>query len=80
MSSSTLPKKYLLTTAEFAASIGRQPKTIRNWRANGLGPRPTHLSPNDVGYDPADIEVWIRALKRTGDVKLVPFAADGDAK
>jgi DNA-binding transcriptional MerR regulator len=83
VSSSTLPKatKYLLTTAEFAESIGVKPKTVRNWRAKGLGPRPTRLSINDVRYDPADVEGWVREVKRAGSLEGAGAGfADSDAK
>lgn len=78
MSSVTLPKdRYLLKTAEFAKAIGSSPKTVRNWRLAGLGPRPTRLSASDVRYTPEDIEAWVRAVKKAGSVQAVPF--DGGA-
>lgn len=79
MTSTVTPKKYLLRTAELAAAIGASPKTVRNWRTQGYGPRYVRLSPNDVRYDPADIEAWIAAVKRTGSVKAVPLAGAVDA-
>ncbi len=76
---STVTKtKYLLTTAEFAESVGVLPKTARNWRTQGFGPRYVRLSPNDVRYRPSDVEAWIAAVDRAGSIRAVPFRTDAD--
>ncbi|GEE02258.1 hypothetical protein nbrc107696_27040 [Gordonia spumicola] len=77
--STTTPKKFLLTTAELAESIGVAPKTVRNWRTQGLGPAFVRLSPNDVRYDPADVAEWIAAVKRSGSIKAAPLTTGGAA-
>lgn len=75
MSASTLPKKLklALSTAEAAEAIGVHVKTLRNWRAMGLGPAPTRLSPSQVVYRVEDIDAWLRAVKKAGSMRAVPF-------
>lgn len=63
------PAQFALSTAETAASIGVAAKTLRNWRAEGLGPRPTRLGGNQVVYRPADIERWLDVVQSKGSVK-----------
>lgn len=71
--SSAVPIKFLLTTAELAESIGVSPRTLRNWRAKGLGPVPTRLSPKDVRYAVDDVQEWIKSVKRADSAQDVSF-------
>lgn len=71
--SSAVPIKFLLTPAELAAGIGVSPKTLRNWRAKGLGPVPTRLSPKDVRYAVDDVQEWIKSVKRADSAQDVSF-------
>ena len=76
--SSAVPIKFLLTPAELAAGIGVSPKTLRNWRAKGLGPVPTRLSPKDVRYAVDDVQEWIKSVKRADSAQYVSLFP-GDA-
>lgn len=76
--SSAASIKFLLTTAEFAESISVSPRTVRNWRAQGLGPVPTRLSSKDVRYAVDDVQEWLKAVKRAPSAQYVSLFP-GDA-
>lgn len=50
----------LLTNEQVAALLKRSPKTLRNWRLEGRGPRPTKVNGRFVGYRRSDVEAWLR--------------------
>jgi hypothetical protein len=52
-------REPLATPAEAAAYLRRSPKTLRNWRAKGEGPRFTGRGPG-VRYRWPDVEKWLR--------------------
>ncbi|WP_198679475.1 helix-turn-helix domain-containing protein [Thermomonospora amylolytica] len=58
MATTTLPA--LLTPAEAAAYLRRSPKTLRNWRSRGIGPKYTGRG-HGVRYRRDDLDAWIRA-------------------
>ncbi|MFF1906022.1 helix-turn-helix transcriptional regulator [Kitasatospora sp. NPDC058218] len=54
-----------LTETEAAKLANFSPKTLRNWRYLGLGPRYMKLSPGRGGrirYRRSDVERWMDAL------------------
>jgi hypothetical protein len=53
-------KPGLLTTAEAADYLGREPSTLRWWRSQGLGPRFSGRY-RGVRYSLADLDAWIKA-------------------
>jgi hypothetical protein len=54
----------LLDSAEAAAYLGRDPKTLRNWRSTGQGPRFSGRG-RGVRYRLRDLDAWIDANTRT---------------
>jgi len=52
-----------LTTAQAAAHLGLQPRTLERWRWAGLGPRFKKLGAS-VRYSPADLDAWTAAATR----------------
>jgi predicted DNA-binding transcriptional regulator AlpA len=48
----------LMTTEEVAVWLQVAPKTLRNWRSAGIGPRALKLH-SVVRYDRAVVEAWI---------------------
>ncbi|MDN6478475.1 helix-turn-helix transcriptional regulator, partial [Corynebacterium variabile] len=42
--------RLAVSTADAAQMIGVSPKTLRNWRSLGRGPKPTTLSKSQVVY------------------------------
>lgn len=50
----------LLTPAEAAAYLRRAPKTLRNWRACGTGPKYTGHG-QGVRYRQRDLDAWLKA-------------------
>jgi predicted DNA-binding transcriptional regulator AlpA len=47
-----------MTTDEVAVWLQVAPKTLRNWRSAGIGPRAVKLH-SVVRYDRAVVEAWI---------------------
>ncbi len=55
----TSTREALATTAEVAAYLGRTPKTLRNWRCLGIGPR--YIGRHDgVRYRWSDVEAYLK--------------------
>jgi hypothetical protein len=53
----------LLTTEEVASWLRVAPKTLRNWRSDGIGPVALKLH-GVVRYDRAAVESWISATSK----------------
>jgi hypothetical protein len=53
----------LLSTDEVAEVLGRPPRTLRQWRYLGVGPRYLKVGAA-VRYRPGDVEEWLRAQER----------------
>lgn len=66
-----------LSSAEAAAALGVTAKTLANWRAGGLGPRPTRLGQNKVLYRVADLDAWLDAVQKAGSVKAAAALGGG---
>ena len=64
-----------LTTAETATEIGISPKTLRNWRALGKGPRPIRLGAlgSRVRYRRSEVDAYLSLGQAHG---VVPGAHD----
>lgn len=58
MSATAVPR-LALTANEAAASIGVAPKTLRNWRNRGTGPKFRRISPTLVLYRVTDLEAFL---------------------
>lgn len=54
----------LLKTAEAADYLGREPSTLRWWRAKGLGPRFSGRY-SGVRYRLRDLDAWVEANTHT---------------
>ena len=54
----------LLTTADVALLLRRSPDTVREWRADGIGPS-YHRDPvsGGVWYRRDDVDAWLDALR-----------------
>ena len=39
------------------------PRTLKNWRKAGRGPRPVYLNARTVRYRPADVAAWLDDLQ-----------------
>lgn len=52
----------LLTTTEVAELLRVDRSTLGRWRAGGIGPRVTWLSPNVPRYQSDDIAEWLRRV------------------
>ena len=50
----------LLTTTEAAAALALAPKTLRNWRSQGLGPPFIRLG-GAIRYRETDLLAWVDA-------------------
>lgn len=44
---------------EVAEYLGVAPKTLRNWKTTGRGPRAVHYGAHSVGYLPEDVYSWV---------------------
>jgi predicted DNA-binding transcriptional regulator AlpA len=53
----------LLSTEEVAEVLGRPPRTLRQWRYLGVGPKYLKVGAA-VRYRPSDIQTWLRAQER----------------
>ena len=53
----------LLSTEEVAEVLGRPPRTLRQWRYLGVGPKYLKVGAA-VRYRPGDVEEWHRAQER----------------
>jgi hypothetical protein len=56
-------RRSLATTAEVAAYLRKEEKTLRNWRSEGTGPLWVKCG-HDVLYDWADVDEWVRSSKK----------------
>jgi len=54
----TRTREALATSAEVAAYLGRSPKTLRNWRSLGIGPKPIGRH-GGVRYRWSDVEAYL---------------------
>lgn len=54
------------TSADAARLIGISPRTLKNWRWAGKGPRPTRVSSACVLYRREDLDAWLRETQRRG--------------
>lgn len=53
----------LLSTEEVAAVLGRPPRTLRQWRYLGEGPKYLKVGAT-VRYRARDVEAWLRAQEQ----------------
>lgn len=53
----------LARTEEVAEAIQKPPKTLRDWRSRGRGPRFIKLEGGEVRYDWADVRSWLAEQK-----------------
>ena len=53
----------LMNEQQVAEVLGRPPRTLRQWRYLGVGPRYLKVGAA-VRYRPSDIEEWLRAQER----------------
>ena len=74
MSESTQPSPPLLKEADAAGILTVEIATLRRWRWAGRGPRYIKIG-GAVRYDPADLQAFIEAGRRTSTADLGPEAA-----
>jgi excisionase family DNA binding protein len=60
MAAQSPPLTGLLTTAQAAAYLGLAPKTLRNWRSSGRGPKYCGRR-SGTRYRRSDLDAWIKA-------------------
>lgn len=51
----------LLTTQETAQLVRMSVETLKRWRRQGIGPRPTRVGPKAIRYDRAEVERWLHS-------------------
>ncbi|MGB3604385.1 MAG: helix-turn-helix domain-containing protein [Gordonia sp. (in: high G+C Gram-positive bacteria)] len=59
MSATTAVPRLSVTTNEAAEALGVAPKTLRNWRNRGAGPRYRRISPTLVLYRVEDLKSFL---------------------
>ncbi len=55
----------LMSTEEVAEVLGRPPRTLRQWRYLGEGPKYLKVGAT-VRYRASDVEKWLKAQEREG--------------
>jgi hypothetical protein len=55
--------EQLMSTDEVAEVLGRPPRTLRQWRYLGVGPKYLKVGAA-VRYRPRDVESWLKAQER----------------
>jgi hypothetical protein len=55
--------EQLMSTEEVAEVLGRPPRTLRQWRYLGVGPKYLKVGAA-VRYRPRDVEKWLKAQER----------------
>jgi DNA-binding transcriptional MerR regulator len=60
------PSKIAYNTAEAADALGLSPRTLQDWRLDGLGPAYRRVSSTRVIYTRADLDAWVDSLTRVG--------------
>lgn len=60
----TMTTNELYTPVELAEYLRVSVQTIRRWRLNGEGPKPTVLSYQTVRYRSDDVQAWLDERKR----------------
>jgi predicted DNA-binding transcriptional regulator AlpA len=58
----------LLSTEEVAEVLGKPPRTLRQWRYVGAGPKYLKVGAT-VRYRARDVESWLEAQEREGAVR-----------
>jgi hypothetical protein len=59
----TTDRRALATPAQAAEYLARSPKTLRNWRASGIGPKFSGRG-QGVRYRYRDLDAWVDANTR----------------
>ena len=58
--------EWLLTTQQVADYMGKQKKTLENWRSDKVGPEYIKFENGSVRYEPRTIRKYIKANRRGG--------------
>jgi len=53
----TAQRGDLMETADAAIYLGKQPRTLEDWRSNGKGPK--YLPGKPVRYRKGDLDAWL---------------------
>jgi predicted DNA-binding transcriptional regulator AlpA len=53
----------LMTAPEAADILKVTPKTLKHWRAKGIGPKFLRINSRNVRYEMSDIEAWVDSQK-----------------
>jgi hypothetical protein len=56
----------LLTVCEAASFLTVQPKTLRNWRCNGIGPKVQKIGTRSIRYRVRDLREFEKASNSIG--------------
>ena len=64
----------LLDTTQLAARLGKKPKTLDNWRSQGIGP-PHRKIVGSIRYDESDVDVWLNSCKKNSTADTQSKAA-----
>lgn len=60
------PSKIAYSTAEAADALGLSPRTLQDWRLDGIGPTYRRISATRVIYTAEDLRSWVDSLARVG--------------
>jgi excisionase family DNA binding protein len=56
----------LFTTEELAEFLGLSPRTLKDWRNQGKGPKSVRIGHKTIRYRKEDVDSWIKRQKKTG--------------
>lgn len=65
-----MPPPVLLNVREAAARLGLSKSTLDKMRCAGKGPRFVKSTARAVRYDPADLDAWISAQRRSSTSEM----------
>ncbi len=71
----TTNEQRLVTEKQAAKLLSVSPRTLRNWRTRGGGPRFVKISGRCIRYSIADINEWTkkRTKRSTSDLGILPI-------
>ncbi len=71
----TTNEQRLVTEKQAGKLLSVSPRTLRNWRTRGGGPRFVKISGRCIRYRIADIYEWTkgRTKRSTSDLGILPF-------
>lgn len=65
---------------QLATILGVSPRTLRNWRRDGRGPRWVVYSYGVIRYAESDIDAWVETLDHGDGPRAEPTQRGGDPR